>query len=76
MASDIITKKLTAWIDRAVIAEAIIEDLEDEGLEVTLELAQNCWEAFLMCELHHGLKTRVDVLVEKQSESEYLEGLK
>ena len=70
MASDIIKEKLTAWIDRGVIAEAIIEDLEDEGLEVTLELAQKCWEDFLMCELHHGLQTRAEVLFERHEDGE------
>ena len=71
-----ITERLALWIDSMVIAEAIIEDLAEANLTVTLEMAKQCWEDFLMCELHHGLQTRVDALVEKQSESEYLEGLK
>ena len=65
-----ITERLAQWLDTMVIAEHIIEELADVSLTVTLELAQKCWEDFLMCELHHGLQTRAEVLSEKQSDEE------
>jgi len=58
-------KQVAEWIDTAAIADAILDTLEDEGLEVTAENAQNVWLYFLSTELNDGLEGSVDALVEK-----------
>lgn len=36
-------EEISEWIDTAVIAEAIVDHLEEQGIEVTLSSAKNCW---------------------------------
>lgn len=57
-------KQLTEWIDAGVIAQAIIDDMQEYGLpqsEITLETAKKIWLGFLENQLRDGLKTEVGV---------------
>jgi len=43
--------KLAGWIDTDVIAEHILDELEEQGVEPTIENAQAVWLDFLETEL-------------------------
>jgi len=61
---DKLSKQLTEWIDSGVIAQAIIDDMQDYGLpqsEITLETAKKIWLGFLENQLREGLKAEVGV---------------
>jgi hypothetical protein len=58
-------KQVAEWIDTNCIADAILDALEDEGLEVTAENAQRVWLDFLATELNEGLEGSVEALAEK-----------
>jgi len=65
MSREEIQKQVAEWIDTATIADAILDALQDEGLEVTAENAQKVWLDFLGTELNEGLQGSVDALAEK-----------
>ena len=44
--------ELAQWIDDTVIAQVILEELEEEGVSATLENGQEVWLRMLE-ELHH-----------------------
>ncbi len=44
--------ELANWIDASVIAEAIVEELEEQGIPATLQNGQMVWLDMLE-ELHH-----------------------
>jgi len=55
MSSKVVIHPLTEladWIDTSVIAEAILEELEEQGVSPTLENGQKVWLDALE-ELHH-----------------------
>lgn len=56
---DKVKEALADWIDSGVIAEAILEDLEEAGIEPTLENAQKLWLDSLETELHSGLSRSI-----------------
>lgn len=58
-------KQVADWIDTAVIADAILTKLEDEGIEVTADNAQKVWLDFLGTELNNGLQGSVNALADK-----------
>jgi hypothetical protein len=58
-------KQVAEWIDTDAIAEAILDVLEDEGIEVTADNAQKVWLDFLGTELNEGLDGSVHALAEK-----------
>ena len=38
-----VVDEVSNWIDTTVIAEMVVSHLEDQGEEVTIENAKNCW---------------------------------
>ena len=42
---------LRAWVDPAVIADTIIQELESQGIEVTLDNAKKVWNDVLEHEI-------------------------
>ena len=54
MESEVI-RELADWIDTYVLAENILEELEEAGKEPTLENGKIAWLSFLGNELHHAL---------------------
>jgi hypothetical protein len=51
------TCELAGWIDTDVIAEHIFDELEEQGVEPTLENAQAVWLDFLETELCQSLQS-------------------
>ena len=51
--------ELTDWIDTSTIAEAILEELEEQGVPPTLENGQKVWLDFLETRLSEGLRSSV-----------------
>jgi len=60
-----IQEQLADWIDANVIAENILEALEEEAVEPTVENAQKVWLDFLYTELGDGLDNSVRALIGK-----------
>jgi hypothetical protein len=58
-------KQVSDWIDTNAIADAILDTLSDEGIEVTADNAQKVWLDFLGTELNDGLQGSVSALAEK-----------
>ena len=54
--------ELADWIDTSVIAEAILEELEDQGVPPTLENGQEVWLDALE-EIHHLVSSSVVGLI-------------
>ena len=50
-----VQQQLADWIDADVLADNILEEIEEAGEEPTLENGQRVWLDFLENELHHGL---------------------
>lgn len=57
-----VQKQLVKWIDTEVIAENILEELEGEDVEPTLENAQKLWLNVLATELHDALKNSINAI--------------
>ena len=57
-----IRQELADWIDTDVIAEHILEELEERGLAPTLENAKNVWLDVLVNELCDAIKAAVEVI--------------
>ena len=55
MYSDEVKAEVAHWIDTTALAEAILDDLAEEGLPPTVENAQKLWLDFLGTELHEGI---------------------
>ena len=53
------TSELADWIETYPIAEHILEELEEEGIEPTLENAKVVWLDFLETELCQTLQSVV-----------------
>jgi len=51
--------KLAGWIETEVIAEHILDELEEQGCQPTLENAQSVWLDFLETELCQTLQSVV-----------------
>ncbi|GAI87588.1 unnamed protein product [marine sediment metagenome] len=54
------------WLDTNVIADTIAEDLEEQGMEVTVINMGNVWLNFLINELPEGLRRVIAALKEKK----------
>jgi hypothetical protein len=52
-------EQLAEWIDTAVIADAISEELEEQGVKPTLENAKTIWLDVLENELPDALRSSV-----------------
>ena len=52
-------EELAQWIDTTVIAEAILEELEDQGVQPTLENGKTVWLDVLEHELTDALRSSV-----------------
>lgn len=57
-------KQLAEWIETQPLAEAVLETLEEQLAEVTLENAKKVWLDFLETELARGLSNSLAVLIE------------
>ena len=57
-------KELAEWIETQPLAEAVMETLEDQLAEVTLENAKKVWLDFLETELGRGLSNSLAALVD------------
>ena len=60
--SDKVKEELAQWIDTSVIAEAIADELEEQGIEETFENGKRVWLGFLETELSEGLRSTVRAL--------------
>jgi len=58
-------KQVAEWIDTDAIADAILDALEEEEIEVTADNAQKVWLDVLYTELPNALERSVDALAEK-----------
>jgi len=58
-------QQVVDWIDRDAIADAILDALEEEGIEVAAENAQKVWLNALYTEIPNALERSVDALAEK-----------
>ncbi len=47
------------WLDSGVIADAIIENLQEQGLSVTVENMKTVWLSFLESEMPDGLRSTI-----------------
>jgi len=54
--------ELAEWIDTSTIAEAILEELEEQGVPPTLENGQKVWLDFLETRLSEGLRSSVKAI--------------
>jgi len=54
--------ELADWIDNSTIAEAILEELEEQGVPPTLENGQKVWLDFLETRLSEGLRSSVKAI--------------
>lgn len=53
--TEAVREGLADWIDTYVLADAIIENLEELSEPVTVERGKRVWLAFLQNTLHHGI---------------------
>ena len=51
--------ELASWIETDVIAEHILEELEEQGVQPTLENAKTVWLDVLENELCHAIQSSV-----------------
>ena len=54
-----IREELADWIDTDVIAEHILDELEEQGAEPTLEYAKKVWLDVLEHELHDAIENAI-----------------
>jgi len=52
-------EKLADWIDTDVIAEHILDEMEEQGCRITLKYAKNIWLDVLQNELHDAIKNAI-----------------
>ena len=57
-------KQLSGWIETQPLAEAVLDTMEDQLAEVTLENAKKLWLDFLETELARGLSNSLAALIE------------
>jgi len=54
-----IIQELSDWIDTDVIAELIIDELEEQDAKPTLKYARNIWLDVLEHELHDAIRNAI-----------------
>ena len=54
-----IQRELSAWIDTGVIAETILDELKDQGMDATVENGKTVWLDVLENELPIALRSSV-----------------
>ena len=54
-----IIQELADWIDADVIAELIIDELEEQGAKPTLKYAKNVWLDMLEHEFHDTIRNAI-----------------
>ena len=54
-----VIQELADWIDADVIAELIIDQMEDQGEKPTLKYAKNVWLDVLEHELHDAIRNAI-----------------
>jgi len=57
--------KLADWIDADVIADAILEQLQEQGKKLNFENGKRVWLDFLETELSDGLENTIIALIQK-----------
>lgn len=57
------TESFLSWLDSKVIADAIIENLQEQGLGVTVENMKKVWLSFLENEMPDGLQRTVKYIL-------------
>ncbi len=57
-----VKKRLAEWIENEVIAEAVLEELEANGIRPTLKNAQAVWLDVLQSELPQAISSSVKAL--------------
>ena len=60
MVNEAVQKELADWIDADVIAEALLEDREANGIKPTFENAEKLWNNILMTELHPAIQSTIN----------------
>jgi len=73
--SDEVQKQLAAWIDANVIAEHILEELEDEDVEPTLENGQQLWLNVLLTELCYALRNSIKAIFNEGDDGQLPESI-
>jgi len=63
-AREVWEKDLPEWIETQPLAEVVLETLEEQLAEVTLENAKKLWLDFLETELARGLSNSLAALIE------------
>ena len=54
-----VREELADWIDTDVIAESILDELEEQGARPTLEYAKKVWLDVLEHELHDAIENAI-----------------
>ncbi|HUV51624.1 MAG TPA: hypothetical protein VMW64_00940 [Dehalococcoidia bacterium] len=63
---DKLLQDLAKWLDVNTIAEAIVDRMEIEEVEVNLEAAKTVWESVLEVEMNDVLESRVQELLDNE----------
>ncbi len=63
--TDLIEQELADWIDTEVIAEHILEELEDNGIEPSVENAQKVWLDVLETELCQAIRASIEAKLQQ-----------
>ena len=69
-----IKHELSGWIETDVIAEHILEELEEQGIQPTLENAKTVWLDVLENELCEAIKSSVKARFDAQHHREVSRG--
>jgi len=56
-----VIREVANWIDTNVIAERIVEELEEQGVKLSLNEAKKVWLNVLMCGLVEPIKEAAEV---------------
>jgi hypothetical protein len=59
---------LAQWIETDVIAEAILDELQEQGVKPTLENAKRVWLDVLENELPQGLKASIKARFDEEED--------
>ena len=54
-----VIQELADWIDADVIAELVIDELEEQGAKPTLKYAKKVWYDVLEHELHDAIRNAI-----------------
>ena len=60
MWQDSVRDEVSNWVDNDVIAEELLDDLVENGIEPTVENAQKLWLNVLETELHQAIQNSIN----------------